>query len=276
MISTQILSRFFVGSAVTLTATTGIATTLTTALPDVAQASPIVRSVSWTQAQGLSGDGATVTVWAGSGTNIDFTRTAETIERAWLDDPSRITIDFDGTLCNRQDSDSSSSSSCQQSGASIVHLRRVNEIKFPNLPASNQTLLTVVTRSDTGRKTYLFRITYGSGKPQFANLIVLPERDTNAANAVAPGIQLSDGRTANWNDVDRGLQQALNRGLIYPNSPVVARVSEFLARVRNGSSMPQAIQTTRVSFALISKLAQMGYSMTVVDRVQIDRAQIAR
>lgn len=263
----RVLSQIFVGSAISATLTIVSITS-----PIAAQASTLVRSVTSAQAQGLSGNGATVTVWSGSGTNIDFTRTTETIERAWLDDPSQITIDFDGALCNRQSSNASNSgSSCQHSGASIVHLRRINEIKFPNLPASNQTLLTVVTRSDTGRKTYLFPVTYGSGKPQYANLIVLPEGGINSANAIVPGIQLPDGRTANWNDVDRGLQQALIRRLIRPNSPVVARVSEFLARVRNGSSMSQAIQDAHVSLALISKLAEMGYSMTAINRTQIDR-----
>lgn len=255
----RILNRILIGSA--------IAVTLTTVAPVVVRASTIVRSVSSAQAQGLIGEGAIVTVWSGSGTNIDFTRTSETIERAWLDDPSRVTIDFDGALCNRQ-AGSRSGSNCQNSGASIVHLRRINEIKFPNLPSSNQTLLTIVTRSDTGRKTYLFRVTYGSGKPQYANLIVAPN-EANSTSTITPGIRLADGRTANWNDIDRGLQQAMSRGLIRPNSPVIARVKEFLARVQNGESMPQAIQSARVSLGLIAKLAEMGYSTTAIRRSAI-------
>ncbi|MBE9010935.1 hypothetical protein IQ250_12020 [Pseudanabaenaceae cyanobacterium LEGE 13415] len=204
-----------------------------------ALAIPIVQQVSQTQAQGLAGNGATVTVWLGNGTNIDFTRTGETIQRAWLDDAHAITLDFDAALDGR-------------GNASILHLKRVTGIHFPNLPETRSTLLTVVTRSPYGKKTYLFDVHYGSGTPKYATLAVVPD-----AQPLTGGVALAD-RTANWNDVERGLQRAIAQRLIPAQSPINQRVQIFLANVRNGMPMQQAATQAKVSLAVVSKLAQMG------------------
>jgi hypothetical protein len=216
--------------------------------PLPAIAAPIIHQIAQTQAQGLSGNGAHVIVWAGSGTNIDFTQTGETIYRAWLDDPSRLTIDFDGNLAG------------SRGGASLIHLRQVTGITFPNLPATQTTLLTVVTQSAYGRKVYLFNVSYGSGEPQYASVVIAPE----GTNLTGDGLQMADSRTASWHDVERGLQQAVAQGLIESNSPVIQRTQEFLAQVRNGMPVNRAIAQSNLSMALISKLAEMGYSTTSV------------
>lgn len=209
-------------------------------------AAPLVRQVSQSQAQGLKGNGASVTVWQGAGTNIDFTRTSETILRAWLDDPSKIAVDFDGSLGKR-------------SGASIVHLKRVTGIQFPNIPRTESTLLTVITQSKYGRKTYLFQVGYGSGKPQYASIAVTPDHQNLADGG---GVVVAGNRTANWNDVERGLQRALSQRLISSSSLVAKRVRAFLAQVRNGMPMQQAAQRSQLSLEVVSKLAEMGYSTT--------------
>ena len=215
--------------------------------PVPAIAVPIIHQISQTQAQGLVGNGAHITVWSGAGTNIDFTRTGETIYRAWLDDPSRLTIDFDGDLQGERGG-----------GASLIHLRRVTGISFPNLPSTQTTLLTVVTQSSYGRKVYLFNVGYGSGEPQYASVVIAPE----GTNLTGSGLQMADSRTANWRDVERGLQRAVTQGLIESNSPVIRRTQEFLARVRNGTPVARAVTESNVSMALISRLAEMGYNST--------------
>lgn len=196
---------------------------------------PIVQRISQSQAQGLSGNGATVTVWLGNGTNIDFTRTGETIQRAWLDDAHAIALDFDAALGER-------------GNASIVHLKRVTGIHFPNLPETRSTLLTVITRSPYGKKTYLFDVRYGSGTPKYATLAVIPDIQPLAGN----------DETANWNAVERGLQRAIAQKLISANSPLNQRVQTFLTNVRNGMPIQQAAEQAKVSLAVVSKLAKMG------------------
>jgi len=198
-------------------------------------AAPIVQKISQSQAQGLVGRGATVTVWLCSGTNIDFTQTGETIQRAWLDDAHAIALDFDAPLDGRGD-------------ASIVHLKRVTGIRFPNLPEARSTLLTIVTRSPYGKKTYLFDVRYGSGTPKYATLAIMPDMQT--------------GAVANWSDVERGLQRAIAQRLISAQSPLNQRIQTFLTNARNGMPIQQAAERAKVSLAVVSKLAQMGSNST--------------
>ncbi len=218
-------------------------------------AAPIVREMPQTQAQGLTGAGASLTVWAGSGTNIDFTRTGETIQRAWLDDPSLLTLDFDGSLCNH-----SAGNDC--SGASIIHLRRITEIRFPNLPATNATLLTVVTQSDHSKKLYLFNVSYGSGPPAYATVAITPHFQ------LGNGVVLRGDRASEWNTVEAGLTQAIQQHLILPDSPVTLRVRDFLLRVRSGTPVQQAIRDAKVTMVVISRLATLGNASHPVSQTQ--------
>ena len=210
-------------------------------------ATPLVRQLPQSQAQGLAGSGAQVTVWSGSGTNIDFTRTGERIQRAWVDDPSQVVVDFDAPLC------SGGGGNCS-GGASFIHLRRVTGIHFPNLPQTRSTLLTVITRSSQSSvpRQYLFQVTYGSGSPQYAALAIVPDSQT------LNGVRISSTRTANWNDVERGLQRAIAQRLITADSRVVIRVQNFLTRIRSGTPLEQASQQAGVSLAVITRLAEIG------------------
>lgn len=202
-------------------------------------AGALVRPMPISQAQE---GGAQLSVWPGSGANIDFTRTEEVIQRVWLDDPSRLTVDFDAPLTG-------------DSGASVIHLRRVTGISFPNLPATASTLLTVVTQSrDDNRHVYQFEVNYGSGTPQYATVSITPSADSSNTD----GLVMSNGRTASLADVERGLQQAIAQNLITASSPVIARTQDFLVRVRNGAAMQLAADEANISMAIVSQLATMG------------------
>lgn len=205
-------------------------------------AGALVRSIPISQAQE---GGAQLSVWPGSGANIDFTRTEEAIQRVWLDDPSRLTVDFDAPLSG-------------DSGASVIHLRRVTGISFPNLPATASTLLTVVTQSRDGKRhVYQFEVNYGSGTPQYATVALIPNT-TGTGSSNAGGLVVSNGRTASLADVERGLQQALAQNLITASSPVIARTQDFLVRARNGAAMQSAADEANISMAIVSQLATMG------------------
>lgn len=156
-----------------------------------ATAAPLVRQVSASQAQGLSGNGTIVSVWSGSGTNIDFSQTGELVQRAWIDDPHAVTVDFDVPMSGQNAQGSGG-------GARIVHLRRVTGISFPNLPQARSTLLTVITQTRSGgAKTYLFEVRYGQGTAQYASVRITPD-----ASAASGGVvQIGGNRSASWNDV---------------------------------------------------------------------------
>lgn len=226
------------------------------------KASPVLR-LSQSAALGESQSIPTIEVWIGSGINLNFLETEEFIERVWLDDPSKIVVDFDDSNClNRSD--------CQ---ATIIHLRRINPLEFPELPQSNFTLLSVITSDAKGkRKLYQFKIAYGQGKPQYYTVTINPEKPQKPA---IPGlepeasIELITGGRATLVDVQRGLSIAKSQGLIsqaHGNLELEYRVMDFIALVRNGADPIPASIRAGVSMAAIERLAHLG-KKTLFDKL---------
>lgn len=130
------------------------------------------RTVSTEQAQGTNGSVITLEVAPGYGLNINLIPTGEVVKKAWIDDPSRIVLSFDGNLCQ-----SSGDSECNNEGATVIHLRQINPIAFPNLPRSpgGGTLLTLITESSEGRNIYQFKVVPVSGMPKYTVLSISPD-----------------------------------------------------------------------------------------------------
>lgn len=135
----------------------------------------VLRSIFSCQAQGLGGAIPEVTVWYKQGTNLSFLPTGETIRKVWLDDPSQVTLDFDGPMCVQFGQQSSGTGDCDNSAADVIHLRRIKKLNIPGLPYKDSTLLTVVTDSQGRRKLYTFRIVYSQGEPVYNTLAVFPD-----------------------------------------------------------------------------------------------------
>jgi len=226
-----------------LLATSLLSATLCLSIPE-AIAAP-VRTVSTTQAQGRTSSLQTILVWKGSGTNLSFLPTGEQIQRVWLDDPSRITLDFDAPLCQGSDR-----RRCSRSSATVIHLRQINPVNWAGLPKANSTLLTVITDGSRGRQLYQFRVAYGSGTPQYSTIEVQPQAIVSraASNSRSPGLQT----------VERGLQIAIRRRLVKPQAAIVGRVRQFLTLSRSGIGVPLAAQRAGISLALVNKLAHLG------------------
>lgn len=128
-----------------------------------------VRTIPMREARGEAGRIPTLTIWEETGLNINFIPTGEVVKKVWLDDPSRLGVDFDGILCVAE------SGNCSDTGATVIHLRRINPIKFPQLPKTQATLLSVVTQGEDGAKNlYQFHVAYGQGKPQYVSVNIAP------------------------------------------------------------------------------------------------------
>ena len=113
-----------------------------------------------------------LTVWSGSGLTLNFTSlTGEFVKSIWLDDPSKLVLDYAGELCSLP---------CR-GGVKIIHLKRVTGLHFPNLPSTAKTTLTVVTVSSLGDKVYKFILGYGSGTPQYFTVNVTPRPKSRPA-----------------------------------------------------------------------------------------------
>lgn len=128
-----------------------------------------VRTVPVREARGEAGQIPMLTIWEETGLNINFIPTGEVVKKVWLDDPSRLGVDFDGILCMAE------SGNCSDTGATVIHLRRINPIQFPQLPKTQATLLSAVTQGEGGAKNlYQFHVMYGRGKPQYVSVNITP------------------------------------------------------------------------------------------------------
>jgi len=203
----------------------------------------LVRQVTTNEAR----NGVPITVWEAGGTTIDFSNTGEIIRRVWLDDPSRVTLDFDGDMNE------------SGGGAYIIHLRRVLGVSFESIPRTATTLLTVVTVDGSDqRRIYLFQVSYASGSPSYSTVRVsepAPPQTTRVA------LGSGEGRT-DLAAVEAGLRSAIAQQIITEDSPVVGRVNAFLSDVRNGTPPASAAASAGVSMNVLTRLAQMGATAT--------------
>jgi hypothetical protein len=97
----------------------------------------------------------------GHGTTINFRDTGEKVQRVWLDDPSQVTIDFDDVNCRTPDKPCS---------AQVIHLRRIQRLKFQDLPITSTTSLTIVT----DKNIHQFQLSFPSGKQSKGAIVNVP------------------------------------------------------------------------------------------------------
>lgn len=164
--------------------------------PRVLANNAILRSIFSCQAQGLGGAIPNITVWYQQGTNLSFVPAGEIIKKVWLDDPSQVTLDFDGPVClqfGQQSSNTSTSSGantggdCGSSAANVIHMRRIQKLAIPGLPNTDSTLLTVVTEGQGKKKVYTFQVLYGGGTPEYNTLAVFS--DPSSTNSETPCVR---------------------------------------------------------------------------------------
>jgi len=136
----------------------------------------VLRSMFSCQAQGLGGTIPTINVSYQQGTNLSFIPAGETIKKVWLNDPSQVTIDFDGQVCMQFGQDRNTSmGDCQKSAANVIQLRRIKKLQIPGLPNTSNTLLTVITEVEGRTKLYTFRVLYEEGSPEYHTLAIFPD-----------------------------------------------------------------------------------------------------
>ncbi|MEH2323067.1 MAG: hypothetical protein V7K32_05750 [Nostoc sp.] len=135
----------------------------------------VLRSIFSCQAQGLGGAIPTIDVWYQQGTNLSFIPAGEVIKKVWLNDPSQVTIDFDGPVCMQFGQNNSSGGDCKNSSANVIQLRRIQKLDIPGLPPTSNTLLTVVTEGQGRNKLYTFRVIYKTDNPEYHTLAVFAD-----------------------------------------------------------------------------------------------------
>jgi hypothetical protein len=202
-------------------------------------AAQLTLMIAWAiPAQAQTGQNMAVEIYSGHGTTLNFRPTGETIHKVWLDDLSRVTLDFDDANCLETNENQA------PCAAKVIHLRRIQRLNFPNLPATNATTLTVVT----DRNFYTFRLTYPNiGNPKSSVLNIQPASTT----------LLATGRSE-VQKIEQGLQVARSRHLIQPGDALWNRLQSLLNLIHAGTSVNHAAQQVGVSQALLIRLVEMG------------------
>jgi hypothetical protein len=181
----------------------------------------------------------------GHGVTLNFRPVGTVVRRAWLDDPSQVTLDFDDTRCQAVTAPGDCAST-------VIHLRRIHPLSFPGLPATATTTLTVVTDSDL----YTFQLAFPqSGAPAYSILAIHPDAPSPHATAILV-TQIASPAGVRW--VEQGLVEAQRRNLVATDEPLWERLQAFLSRLKQGTPMAEAAQEAGVSEALVVRLAQMG------------------
>jgi hypothetical protein len=203
-----------------------------------------VINLSTSHAEGRTGSIPSLTVWPGMGLSLNFSGTGERIVKAWLDDPSRLTLDFDIPLCTGQ-----GNRGCED-GATIIHLRRIQPLKFSHLPSTPKTLLTVVTETGGNRKVYYFNIGYGSGQAKYIAVNI----NTDPRPALQQRQRQEEAARARADRIERGLHFARQRNTSKQNEEVFERVETLLAFVRGGMSFSDALRRVNLSSSVLEQL----------------------
>jgi hypothetical protein len=205
-----------------------------------------IRNLSTSHAEGRTGTIPALTVWEGTGLTLNFTSTGERIVRAWLDDPSRLTLDFDA--CSGE-----GNRSCA-GGASIVHLRRISSLPFARLPATPTTLLTIVTEGQETRKVYYFQMIYGSGPADYIAVNINPD----PRPVLQERQEQKESTRSRVDRLARGLEIARKRDNSAHDQKVLARVETLLALVRGGASFQEALQRVNLAPSVLDRLENLA------------------
>lgn len=210
---------------------------------------------AWAQAirtvanRAARGDHAPVTVEVhpGHGVTLNFRPIGAVVRRAWLDDPSQVTLDFDDTRCAMV-------AAPGECAATVIHLRRIQPLAFPGLPATATTTLTVVTDSDL----YTFQLAFPNfGAPTYSILAIQPDTPSPYTSTILT-TQIASPVGVRW--VERGLLEAQRRNLVATGDPLGERIQALLEQLKQGRPLKEAAQTAGVSEALVMRLVELGRS----------------
>lgn len=181
-----------------------------------------------------------VPIYSGMGAAIDFTQSGYTVQRAWLGDPSKLTLDANSPI--------------EQGATSVIYLREIHALSFEGLPSTDTTVLTMQLFGAQGIRLCQLPIYFASGSPEYTSL-----RLTNSTPPGNAGSTLSArARRADLlvDHVETGIR--VNAISLGENSPVVQRVNNFISKVRNGQSQQSAARELGIEWALLVELEKQG------------------
>ena len=241
--------------------------TLCLSFPSSAGATSVLTIFAAT-ANGTNGAIVTLEVAPGLGLNLNLIPTGSVVKKAWIDDPSRITLSFDGNLCQPM-SDNQSASCSDEAGATVVHLRQIKPIDFPAVPRSKSgvTLLTLVAEGASGRKLYQFKVVPISGEPKYTTVTIVPNPEKLTPVSIQTPIptaallaktDYSQSAIINANAASNGLAVAQSRRQIVLSKSTEVKTQFAIALISGGKSIESAALEADVPVALLKQLIILG------------------
>ncbi|MCM1985096.1 hypothetical protein [Lyngbya confervoides] len=191
----------------------------------------------------------TITVAPGYGVTII---PAVPVYKIWVDDGSRLGVDFDRP---------------PEEGATIIHVYQSSK-QSNTFSSDGGTMLTLVSGDGQLQK---IAVNFSNGKIQ-QNVLDLTQASSTPSTkfaALTPTVQKSRIEV-----IRRGLDRAIAEGSIRKNSDLENAVEEFLALMAQGKTLESASQQTGVMLEVIGKLAKMGveaegYQLDIPDEEQL-------
>ena len=184
----------------------------------------------------------------GSGISINFTSSGETIQKVWLDNPSFVTIDADSCLDGLP-----SSGNCQSKDASIIYLRRINDLSIPGLPKTNQSLLTIVTENQGQKNVYLFRIVKANAPSKLVFEVI-----GNPRRSISQTLPSTEPTVITTARITNGFKRAISEKLLSEDGVLAEKINLFIGYLESGQSKGEAAQKAGLSQPIIHKLEALG------------------
>ncbi len=219
-------------------------------IPTPAAANPrSILSITTQDAQGTwDSEIQKIVVGTSQSTLISFSEIGETIQKVWLDNPSRVVVDFDGCLTN------AASGSCS-GGATIMRLRQLKEaIPFPPYAVTGteqSTHLTVITLQGSERKVYQFQLVLKPGQPPYSLVRLIPSQPP--APAQLASISQEYQQTV-LRQLSQGLAYAEAQKLLDKTHPEYSRLIQCIALMQRGTAFVEAMKQSGVSGKLIDRI----------------------
>ncbi len=217
-------------------------------IPQMAIASGMVQTIRSHNGSTQQTQPIQVPLAIGSGVSLNFASSGETIQKVWLDNPSFVTLDADGCLAGLP-----SSGNCQGATASLLYLRRIEDLSIPGLPKTNHSLLTVVTETQGQKNVYLFRIVKANS-PSLLVFEVVGNGRTNI-NQYPPSTEPTVITTAR---ITNGFKKAISKQLLSEDGVLAKKIHQFIGYLESGQSKPEAAQKAGLSQPVINKLEALG------------------
>ena len=228
-------------------------------IPPAHEARPATSVVSGERAESFS---SPITLYPGRASVIDFSVTGEVITYVQLSDVSRITYNTNAPI--------------QSGAARVIVLRPIQTLFIDGITRAAVPNMVVTTIDQAGTpRTYLFDIYSDYGRPEQSEtngIAIAPAqevRQTRLLNTIAvrPNVMRTELGSATLDDIDRGLEIAIQEGYTPPTDPVVFQVREAIARARNGTPLRTAARNLELDFAVLTTLGEIGVEARMIPSV---------